>query len=224
MLIQFFRRPRLNFTYIISGYRCPHRHMRLSGRRGIIMMQAAIRPPGFQHWRAALAISFRLGLGLPLVVPMPADAASVTAKDAVIMVKALGFLEPAPTGGTVAVLFGAGAASKADATEIAGLFGGGLVSSGGTVTAKAVDAAGLGDGTGYIAVIVAEGGSTEAAMTAARAHKILCVTDSLADVRAGHCVMAVHTEPAVVITVNHAVAQDVGVHFAAALAMLIHEI
>jgi hypothetical protein len=36
--------------------------------------------------------------------------------------------------------------------------------------------------------------------------------------------MSVQTDPRVVITVNRAVAQGAGVHFAAALAMLIHEI
>jgi hypothetical protein len=188
------------------------------------MMPHDFRPPWDQRRRAGAAILARLCLAVALAFPLSAGAASLTAKDALIIVKALGFLEPAPAGGTVAILYGPSAASKADAADIAGLFGGGLSSSGGTVTAKPVDAAGLGDGAGFIAVIVAADGPTDAALAAAKAHKILCVTVSISEVQAGHCVMTVHTDPDVVITVNRAVAQAVGVHFAAALAMLIHEI
>jgi hypothetical protein len=187
-------------------------------------MLHAARPPGFRCCRAGFAAACCLGLAVALAVPLQAAAASLTARDALILIKILGFLEPAPAGGTVAILYGPGAASKEDAEEIAGLFGAGLSTRGGTVTAQPVDAAGFGDGAGYVAVIVAAGGSTEAAMRAARAHGILCVTASLADVRAGHCVMAIRSEPNVVITVNRAMARDVGVHFTAALAMLIDEI
>ncbi len=154
----------------------------------------------------------------------PARAASLSPKDALIIAKALGFLEPAPAGGTVAVLYGAGAASKADAEGIAALFAGGLASGGGTITAKPVDTATLADGAGFIAVILATGAPGEAAMNAARSHKILTITASVADVQAAHCVMAVQTDPEVDLTVNRAAAQAAGLRFAAALAMLIHEI
>ncbi len=187
-------------------------------------MPHAHRLPEPPRRAVGLTLPFRLCLALALSTPLQANAASLSAKDAMIIVKALGFLEPAPAGGVVAILYGPGNASKADAVDIAGLFGSGLTSSGGTVTAKPVDQAGLGDGAGYIAVIVAAGGSTDAAMAAAKAHNIPCVTEALTDVQAGHCVMSVQTDPRVVITVNRAVAQAVGVHFAAALAMLIHEI
>jgi len=187
-------------------------------------MPHAAWPPGVLRYTAGVAVSACLSLALALAVPRPAAAASLTAKDAIILVKVLGFLEPVPAGGIVAVLYGPSASSKADAADIAGLFGDGLASRGGMVTARPVDAAGLGDGAGYIAVIVAQGGSAETAMAAAKARKILCVTESLADVQAGHCIMSVHAEPRVVITVNRTVAQTVGVQFAAAFAMLIHEI
>jgi hypothetical protein len=39
-----------------------------------------------------------------LSVPLPAAAASLTARGALILIRILGFLEPAPAGGTVAVL------------------------------------------------------------------------------------------------------------------------
>lgn len=179
-------------------------------------------------WRTRLKRMFFCGgaCGI-LLVPLatqPAAAASLTAKDALIVAKALGFLEPAPAGGTVAVLYGADAASKADAEGIAALFSGGLASGGGTITAKPVDAATLQDGAGFIAVIVAAGGPGELAMKAARSHKILTITASVADVQAAHCVMAVQTDPEVDLTVNRAAAQEAGLRFAAALAMLIHEI
>jgi len=190
----------------------------------ISIMPRAHRLHHFSRHGTGLAFLFRLGLTVAVSLPFPAAAASLSAKDALIIVKALGFLEPAPAGGVVAILYGPDGASKTDAADIAGLFGSGLASSGGTVTAKPVDAAGLGDGTGYIAVIVAAGGSLDAAMAATKAHNIPCVTAALADVQAGHCVMSVQTDTRVVITVNRAVAQAVGVHFAASLAMLIHEI
>jgi hypothetical protein len=187
-------------------------------------MPHAHRLPEAPRRAVGLTLPFRLCLALALSTPLQANAASLSAKDALIIVKALGFLAPAPAGGIVAILYGPGGTSKADAAEIAGLFGSGLASSSGTVTAKPVDEAALGDGAGYIAVIVAAGGSPDAALAAAKAHNIPCVTAALADVQAGRCIMSVQTDPRVVITVNRAVAQGAGVHFAAALAMLIHEI
>ncbi len=179
------------------------------------------------RWSRLKRMFFRgstCGLLLALLALHPAAAASLTAKDALIIAKALGFLEPAPAGGTVAVLYGPDAASKGDAEGIAALFAGGLASGGGTITAKPVDAATLGDGAGFIAVIVASGAPAEAAMKAARSHKILSITASVADVQSAHCVMAVQTDPEVDLTVNRSAAQEAGLRFAAALAMLIHEI
>jgi hypothetical protein len=99
------------------------------------------------------------------------------------------------------------------------LFGDGLDSGGGKVTAKAIDAAMLGDGHGYVAIILAasEAGSTSA-------HGLLSISAADALVQSGHCVMVVHSSPRVEITVNRAAAQAAGVAFTAAFGMLVHEI
>ena len=148
--------------------------------------------------------------------------ASVTAKDVQIIAKALGFLEPAPAGGVIAVIY-SDAPSRTDAAAITALFAGGVASAGGTVTAKAIDIATLGDGSGYIAVLVAAGAQGDAVMAAAKAHHIPCIS-APALVQAGRCVMAVSSDPKVAIEVNHEAAQAAGVSFTSAFRMLIHEI
>ncbi len=172
--------------------------------------------------RVAAGLVWCLALSLTLG-GRSANAAPLSAKDVQIVAKALGFLDPAPPGGVVAVVY-SNAATKADADAIVGNFGGGLASSGGTVTAKAVDVAALGDGSGYVAIILADGVSTPTANAAAKAHKIPCITADTALVQSGGCTMAVQSDPKVSITVNHAAAQAAGISFASAFAMLIHEI
>jgi hypothetical protein len=141
-----------------------------------------------------------------------------------IIAKALGFLDPAPPGGTVAVIYEhTVAGSKQDAEAIALLFGNGLASGSGTVNGRAIDAGALGDGTGYIAIIVAEGADNTGANPAAP-RRLLSITAADALVRSGRCVMAVHSEPRVEIIVNRAAAQAAGIGFTAAFGMLVHQI
>lgn len=147
-----------------------------------------------------------------------AVAASLSGRDVLIIAKALGFLQPAPHGGTVAVIYdGASAASRADAADIVLLFGDGLASAGGTVTAKAVTAAEVGDGSGYVAIILAAGAQ-------AAPHGLLSISAADELVRSGKCVMEVHSQPRVEIIVNRAAAQAAGIDFTAAFGMLVHEI
>jgi hypothetical protein len=152
-----------------------------------------------------------------------AAAASLSSRDVLIIAKALGFLDPAPRGGTVAVVYSAlDAASRDDARAIVALFGDGLASGGGTVTARAIDAGSLGDGTGFVAIILAAG--AENADPATKPHRLLSISAAEDLVRSGRCVMAVQSEPRVEITVNRAAAQAAGVAFTAAFGMLVHEI
>jgi hypothetical protein len=159
------------------------------------------------------------------LTPVPAGAASLSAKDLKIIATALGFLDPPAPAGVVAVVYAGGnAASKSDASDIAAAFGDGLTSRGGTVTAKVVDVTALGDGSGYVAIIVADGVPAGGAMPAAKAHKIPCITGSMTLVQSGQCIMAVQSEPKVDITVNHAAAGAAGIGFGSAFQMLIHEV
>jgi hypothetical protein len=148
----------------------------------------------------------------------------LTGRDVQIIAKALGFLEPPPPSGTVAVVYErAVPGAREDAEAIALLFGEGLASGNGTVTGRAIDAGSLGDGAGYIAIIVAAGAENTGATQAGR-HRLLSITAADALVRSGRCVMAVHSEPRVEITVNRAAAQAAGIGFTAAFGMLVHEI
>jgi hypothetical protein len=152
-----------------------------------------------------------------------AQAASLTKRDVLIIAKVLGFLEPAPHGGTVAVVYAAGTpGSKADADAIASWFGDGLAFGGGTVTAKAIEAGSFGAGTGFIAVILAKGAEV-ASQQAQLAHGMLTITAADSLVRSGQCVMVVHSEPRVDITISHHAADAAGVAFTAAFGMLVHE-
>lgn len=152
------------------------------------------------------------------------QAASLSAKDVQIIAKALTFLDPAPAGGTIAVAYAPGdAPSKADADAIAALFSGVTIGSG-TASAKAVETTALGDGSQFVAIIVAQGGAGDQAMSAAKAHKIPCISASPADVQAGHCMMSVQTDGKVDITLSGAAAQAAGVSFQSSFRMLIHEI
>ena len=178
--------------------------------------------------RYAWAFARRTGLpallGILLTCTGPAHAASLTGRDLQIIAKALGFLDPAPAGGSVAVVYEqAVAGSKEDAEAIVRLFGDGLASGGGTVTGRAIDAGSLGDGTGFIAIIMAAGAEDTDARNVGH-RRLLSITAADGLVRSGRCVMAVHSEPRVEITVNRAAAQAAGIGFTAAFGMLVHEI
>jgi hypothetical protein len=164
-------------------------------------------------------------LGALLLQPGTASAASLSAKDVQIVAKAMGFLDPPPAGGAIAVIYsGADAASKADADAIVALFGDGVSMKGGSIKANAIEAAALGDAGGYVGIIVAAGVVGDSAINGAKTRHIPCVTGNLAIVEAGRCLMAVQSEPKVNITVNRDAAKAAGVAFAPAFSMLIHEI
>lgn len=153
------------------------------------------------------------------------SAATFSAKDTQIVAKAIGFLDPPPSGGTVALVYDpANPASKADADAIAALFAGGISEGGSSLTAKSVDVASLGDGSGYVALIAAQSATSDKIMLAAKAHHIPCITADTGSVQSGRCVMSVHSDPKVEIIVNHGAAQAAGVSFQSAFRMLIHEI
>lgn len=153
-----------------------------------------------------------------------ARAASLSGRDVQIIVKALEFLEPPPAGGTVAVLYAPGhAASKSDAQAIVKLFGAGLASGGGAISARAVDAKSFTSGAGYVAIILAAGAEAGGPV-ASRRPGLLSITAADGLVRSGQCVMAVHSQPRVEIIVNRAAAREAGIGFTAAFGMLVHEL
>jgi hypothetical protein len=175
-------------------------------------------------WALARRTGLPILLGIWLAGTGPATAASLTGRDLQIIAKALGFLDPAPAGGRVAVVYEpAVAGSKEDAEAIVLLFGDGLASGGGTVTGRAIDAKSLGGGAGFIAIILAAGAEDNGAGNAGT-RRLLSITAVDRLVQSGRCVMAVHSEPRVEITVNRAAARAAGIGFTAAFGMLVHEI
>jgi hypothetical protein len=163
---------------------------------------------------------------LTIIAPLtPVQASSLSTKDVQVIAKVLGFLDPPCAGGVVAVVYDAGnPASLADATDVVAAFGTGLKAGNNTIKAIAVDVAGLGSGGPYVALIAASGAPLEQVMQFVRSFRIPCITGDVAQVQAGHCVMAVHSDPRVDIVLNRDLATAVGVTFAFAFRMLVHEI
>jgi hypothetical protein len=176
--------------------------------------------------QSARRVALVSALCLMLVVPARSWAADMTAKDVQIAAKAIGFLQPAPSGDvTVAIVYPAGdAAGKQAAEVIAGYFGSGLKAHGATLTPKVVDTTALGSGSGYVAVIVVDAASGDAAMRAAQAQHIPCITSDLAAVQAGHCTVGISTAGKIDIVVNRALAAAAGFSFGAAFLMLVREV
>lgn len=171
------------------------------------------------------AVMCMISCSLPLVLGPTAFAATFSAKDTQIIAKAIGFLDPPPSGGTVAVVYDpANPASKTDADAIAALFAGGIAEGGSSLTAKSIDFAALGDGSGYVAMIAAQSATSDKIILAAKAHHIPCITADAGSVQSGQCVMSVKSDPKVEIIVNYAAAQAAGVSFQTAFSMLIHQI
>jgi hypothetical protein len=163
---------------------------------------------------------------LAVIAPLTAvRAGSLSTKDVQVIAKVLGFLDPPCSDGVVAVVYSAGnAASRADAAEIVTAFGSGLKAGNNTVRAVAVDAAELGKGGSYVALIVSTAAPLDPVMQFVRAFRVPCITGDVAQVQAGRCVMAVHSDPRVDIVLNHDLAAAAGIAFATAFRMLVHEI
>jgi hypothetical protein len=164
-------------------------------------------------------------LALALLAPSSAKAATLTPKDVQVLGKVFAFLDPAVAAdGVIAVAYvGGDETSRADAEAIAGYFGDGLRVGGATLRAKPVDVASLGDGSGFVAIVAAKGASGEAVMAVAMSHKILCASGELDQVEAARCIMAIHSDPKVEISVNRGAASAADIGFAAAFRMMIRE-
>jgi len=159
-----------------------------------------------------------------LVVAQPAAAASLSARDLQVLDRAIAFLQPRPSGGSVAVVFAHGdAASRQDAEAIVALLGDGLRSGGSLLRPVLRDSDSLGAG-GFSVLVAAAGANGEALLAASRANHALCVTADLAVVQAGLCTMAISSQPTVELVISHAAAAAAGIEFAAAFRLMVREI
>lgn len=154
-----------------------------------------------------------------------ADASSLSQKDVQILAKAIGFLEPPPTGPqTVAIAFDAAdPASKQDADAIAGYFGDGLKAGGAVLKPKVVEVGQLGAG-GFIAIVASSGVKIAQVTAATQAQHVACVTADATAVQAGQCVMSVKSDPKVEILINRSAASSSGVGFGSAFLLMAHAI
>ena len=141
------------------------------------------------------------------------------------MGRAVAFMvPPLPAGATIAIVYVSGnASSRQDAEAIAAAMGEGLRAGAATLRPRVIDTNALAAG-GFAVVIAAAGADGPQIGAAARAARALCVTRNVDVVRAGHCAMAITTEPRVEILINHAVAAAAGIDFAAAFRMMVQEI
>ncbi len=154
-----------------------------------------------------------------------AFASSMTQKDVQILAKAIGFLEPSPSGPqTVAIVYDpAVPGSKQDADAIAGFFGAGLKAGAAMLNPKPTELSGLKAG-GFVAVIIATGVKPDQVLSATRALHVACITGDSTAIQAGQCVMSVKSDPKVEILISHAAATASGVGFGSAFLMMAHEI
>lgn len=152
-----------------------------------------------------------------------AAAATLSPQELLIVGHAVGFMQPPPTAGTVAVVYATGdAASRQDADAIAAEIGTGLQAGSAVLAPKVVDAAALAKG-GFAVAIAASGANGPALGAAVRAARILCVTADLAAVGDGFCTMGITAKPRVTIVLNHAAAEAADISFVAAFRMMIRE-
>lgn len=151
-------------------------------------------------------------------------SAETTPRDLVVAVKAFGFVEPALSSGTIAILYDdADAASKAAAEAIAAAMPSkakGLTLSG---VATPISNAGAISSAGAVFLVDGLSADAQAAASSASVGK-LCFTTTRAYVEAGHCVMAVASKPKVEIVVSAGAATKSGIGFAGAFRMMIKEI
>lgn len=168
---------------------------------------------------------FAIALLATSILSHSADAASMSQKDVQILAKAIGFLEPPPSGSvTIAIAFDpANPASKADAEAIAGYFGEGLKAGNATLKAKVTDVSQLAGG-GFLAVVAAAGVKVDQVAGATRAMHVACITADATAVESGQCVMSVKSDPKVEILVSRSAAASSNVGFGSAFLLMAHQI
>lgn len=156
----------------------------------------------------------------------PVFAHADTQKDLQVAVRALTFLEKAPTGTVVmGVVFDPSKpASVAEKNTVMSTIGGGYSAGGLTVTAKAVEAGAVGSVSGVSVLFVTGGVAYGAVGAAAKGKNLITIGSDTACATSGGCAISVSADPKVEIVVNRAVASAVGATFKAAFRMMIREI
>lgn len=170
----------------------------------------------------------RLVMGTALAALAGSAAlADVTQTDVEVGGRVLGFLATPMTGDTkLSVVYAPGnAASAAEQKALMGILGSGLKAGNVTFQPTAVELDKIDSVSGGV-VFLAGGLGADAAKVAAvlKAKKLICMTTDLAAVQGGFCPIHLKSAPKVQITVNKALADQIGISFGAAFKLMITEI
>jgi hypothetical protein len=157
-------------------------------------------------------------LGAALLSPAEAG---FTAKDAQVLGRVLGFLDPAPPSSVTLALVYDSPASKAAADALAGQIAGKAGNF--TLVPKVVKSSDIG-GSGANAILLMDGVSGSFAADAVKAKKIPCFTSDSALVKSGGCLISIKTDGKVEILVSGSLQKASGVGFGAAFRMMITEV
>lgn len=163
-----------------------------------------------------------------ILMGTPASA-DVGLKDVQVVAKTLGFASPPLSGSIkVAIVFDpALPQSQKDADDLKGILGTGLVAGAATLMPAMVPIAQLDASLDGVGVVFITGGMSshyDRIFTLAKGKKLLSVSNDVACVQAGRCVMGVKSDPKVEIIVNKTAADTSSVGFAPAFRMMISEI
>lgn len=172
-----------------------------------------------RHNRPRLAI-FSAACLAAACAATPAEA-GFTAKDAQVMGRVLGFLDPAPPSSVTLALVYDSAATKSEADALAAQIAG---KAGNFTLVPKVVKIGEVAGSGAQAILLMDGVNGAAAADAVKAKKIPCFTSDSALVKNGSCLISIKTDGKVEILVSGALQKASGVGFGAAFRMMITEI
>jgi hypothetical protein len=153
--------------------------------------------------------------------------ADVTQTDVEVGGRVLGFLSTPLTGDTkLSVVYAPGnAASAAEQKALAGILGSGLKAGNVTFQPSAVELDKIDSVAGGVVFLTGGLGADGAKVAAIlKAKKLICMTTDLAAVQAGYCAIHLKSAPKVQITVNKALADQIGISFGAAFKLMITEI
>jgi len=153
-----------------------------------------------------------------------AASAQTTPRDLEVIGRAMSFVEGASGSDRVMAIVHAGDAA-AEAEAVQGFLGGGLSAGRVTITGRIVDAGDAAGLNGADAVLLLGSAASDSGLGAAAASGgRLTVSTDMGCVSSGVCVMGVQSDPAVRIVVNRGAADQAGVSFDAAFAMMIEEL
>lgn len=156
-----------------------------------------------------------------------AALADVTQTDVEVGGRVLGFLATPMTGETkLSVVYAPGnAASAAEQKALMGILGSGLKAGNVTFQPSAVELDKVDSVAGGVVFLTGGLGADGAKVAAMlKAKKLICMTTDMAAVQGGFCAIHLKSAPKVQITVNKALADQLGISFGAAFKLMITEI